>query len=301
MRGYPLNKSLIGMKREVRQMRALVAVDKSTESAEALRYACHLLEGTNAWVETLYVQPSEADVTAVSSYGPFVDRSDVTDWIQTEAEEVHEKVLNMCQGCQEGKTACWPRVAAGDPTEEILRAADARNYDLIVLGSQGRSALRGFLLGAVHAKVLHHARHPVLLVRSFRPVHRILAAYRGSHCDQGALEFLAHILGHKKPDITVMHVQETERGESAEFAQNCLLQGGRTLHHFDHAPTTKMAVGDFVDEVLKEVATENYDLIVLGAYGHQRPRYLRMLSDEALNLVRLANLPVLVFRDKTAT
>jgi hypothetical protein len=40
-------------------------------------------------------------------------------------------------------------------------------------------------LGAVHAKVLHHARLPVLLVRNFRPIKRILVAYRGSQCDQG--------------------------------------------------------------------------------------------------------------------
>jgi nucleotide-binding universal stress UspA family protein len=281
-------------------MRVLVAVDNSTESTEALRYACHLLEGTKSWVETIYVKPNEAQVTSVTSYGPFVDKSHVTEWLETEAEEVREQVLNTCDICLEGKTACWPRIAVGDPTEEIIATAEARNCDMIVLGSQGRSAFRGFLLGAVHAKILHHARQPVLIVRSFRPIHRILVAYRGSHCDQGALEFLAHLLGGKKPEITVVHVQETEMGESTEFAQACLLSGDRTLRQLEHEPVTKMAAGDFVDEILREVATGRYDLIVLGAYGHDRPRYLKILSDEALNLVRLTSRPVLVFRDKTA-
>jgi hypothetical protein len=39
--------------------------------------------------------------------------------------------------------------------------------------------------------------------------------------------------------------------------------------------------------------------VVLGAYGHRRPKYLKMISDEALNIVRLTTRPVLVYRDKS--
>ncbi len=54
--------------------------------------------------------------------------------------------------------------------------------------------------------------------------------------------------------------------------------------------------GDSVDEILKAVAVERCDLLVLGAYGHHRPKYLEIISDEALNLVRLTTRPVLVYR-----
>ncbi len=43
-------------------------------------------------------------------------------------------------------------------------------------------------------------------------------------------------------------------------------------------------MGDFVEEILKEVAVNRHDLVVLGAYGHKRPKFLRLISDEALNL-----------------
>ena len=59
----------------------------------------------------------------------------------------------------------------------------------------------------------------------------------------------------------------------------------------------KTEKGDFVDEILKDVARSRYDLLVLGAYGHNAPKHLKLLSDEALNLVRLTNRPVLVFRE----
>jgi len=279
-------------------MRILVAVDNSAESAVALRYACHLLANSNSWMETLYVKPDEADITPENFYAPFVEKEDLVEWIESTAEEVEEQVLSSFDTCSAGKVACWRHVAAGDPADEILKASDSRSYDMIVLGSQGRSALRGFLLGAVHSKILHHSRKPVLIVRNFRPLQRVLVAYRGSRCDQGALKFLARLLAFKKPEITVLHVQETQRSESKEAAQSCLLQGERTLREFDYAPVTRMVKGDFVDEILKEVATERYDLVVLGAYGHNRPRYLKLITDEALNLVHLTNRPVLVYRDE---
>ncbi len=77
-----------------------------------------------------------------------------------------------------------------------------------------------------------------------------------------------------------------------EFAQACLMTGDETLRRYGHTPVKKMTKGDFVDEILKAVAVERYDLLVLGAYGHKLPKYLKVISDEALNLVRLTTRPV---------
>jgi nucleotide-binding universal stress UspA family protein len=155
-------------------------------------------------------------------------------------------------------------------------------------------------MGTVHAKILHHATQPVMILRNFRPIQRILVAYRGSQCDQGALEYIAPLFAKNKPEITIMHVQETELGESEEQAQSCVLTGEETLRKYGFTPVKKLAKGDFVDEILKAVAVERYDLLVLGAYGHQRPKVLKLISDEALNLVRLTSRPVLVYRDYRA-
>ncbi len=113
----------------------------------------------------------------------------------------------------------------------------------------------------------------------------------------GALEFIAPLFARHKPEITIMHVQETALGESEEFAAKCVLTGEETLRAAGYNPVKKLAQGDFVDEILKAVAVERYDLLVLGAYGHRRPKYLKVLSDEALNLLRLTNRAVLVYRD----
>ncbi len=278
-------------------MKILVAVDKTEESQQALRYACHLLEHFEADVDALYVKPDVVEMVKDSSYAPFTTRGHVERAVEEEANKVMEEIIEACEICLGGKIPCQPRVAVGEPADEILRVAETGGYDMIVLGSQGQSMLKGFLLGAVHAKILHHALQPVLILRNFRPIQKILVAYRGSQCDQGALEFIAPLFAKKKPEITIMHVQETELGETEEFAQACVLRGEETLRKFDNTPIKKLAKGDFVDEILKAVAVERYDLLVLGAYGHRRPKYLKVISDEALNLVRLTSRPVLVFRD----
>jgi nucleotide-binding universal stress UspA family protein len=277
-------------------MKILVGVDKSEESQLALRYCCHLLEHFPAEVDALYVKPDVVEIARDGAQTPFTSRSEIERNVEGEADKVVEEIFEACEVCLGGKVPCEPMVAVGDPAEEILREADEGGYDLIVLGGPNRSTIRGLLLGAVHNKVLHYAKQPVFIVRNYREIKRLLVAYRGSSCDQRALEFIAPLFTKNKPEITILHVQETERGESRELAEACVMTGRETLRNAGLEPVTKVAQGDFEEEILKEVAVGRYDLIVLGAYGHKHPRYLPVISDEALNLARLTTRPILVFR-----
>ena len=279
-------------------MKILAAVDKSPESHMALGYACHLLEHFDASVDALHVMPDRVEMAADAFYAPFFSKDGLNQWIESEALQITEDVENTCTTCLAGRVPCKPDVTSGDPAEEILQRANSGEYDLLVLGSQGKSSLKGFLLGTVHAKVLHHSSIPVLIVRDFREIKRVMVAYRGSQCDQEALRFIGPLLERKKPEITVLHVHESNGDGGMETARECAFQGGSTLEKNGHEPKIRIEQGDFVDEILKDVAGSRYDLLVLGAYGHNSPKYLRLISDEALNLVRLTNRPVLVFRGK---
>jgi nucleotide-binding universal stress UspA family protein len=279
-------------------MKILVAVDKTEESQVALRFACHLMEHFVAIVDALYVKPDVVEtVTAGGRYTPFTTKSDVEREIEKETKKTVEEIIEACAICVGKRIPCNPFVASGDPAEEILNFADWDYYDMIILGSQGRSLLRGLLVETVPAKILHHAQQSVLILRNFRPIQKILVAYRGSQFDQGALEFIAPLFAKKKPEITVLYVQEMEQGESGEFVEACLRTGDETLRRYGYAPIKKIAKGDFVDEVLKAVAIERHDLLVLGAYEPKLPKYSKVISDEVLNLVKLTTRPVLVYRE----
>jgi nucleotide-binding universal stress UspA family protein len=279
-------------------MKILVAVDKTAESQVALRFACHLMEHFVAIVDALYVKPDVVEtVTGGGGYLPFTIRSKVERQIEKETEKTVEEIIEACAICVGKRLPCNPFVRSGDPAEEILHFANRDYYDLIILGSQGRSLLRGLLVETVPAKILQRAQQSVLILRKFRPIQKILVAYRGSQCDPGALEFIAPLFTKKKPEITVLHVQEMEQVMSEELVGAFLRTGEETLQRYGYAPLKKMVQGDFVEEILKAVAIERYDLLVLGAYEPKVPKYLKVMNDEVLELVKLTTRPVLVYRE----
>jgi nucleotide-binding universal stress UspA family protein len=53
-------------------------------------------------------------------------------------------------------------LAYGVAFDEIVRFADARRADVLVLGTHGRTSLKHVLLGSVAEKVVRYARCPVL-------------------------------------------------------------------------------------------------------------------------------------------
>ncbi len=196
-------------------MRVLVAVDKNPETFVGLRYACHLFENCYAKIDVIHVAPDLKDIAA-ESYAPFLSKDGLEKAIEAEIQEVEEMFREASKPCLPVNLPCAFQIAFGDPADEILNAAHNDGYDTIVLGSHEQSYLKGFLLGAVHAKILHYAEQPVLIVRQFREIHSVLAVYRGSSNDDAALNFLGQLLANKKIEITLLHVQEIGRGESDE-------------------------------------------------------------------------------------
>jgi nucleotide-binding universal stress UspA family protein len=56
-------------------------------------------------------------------------------------------------------------VLRGSPADEILSFAERKDIDLIVMGTQGRTGIKKFLLGSVAENVVRHSKIAVLVVR----------------------------------------------------------------------------------------------------------------------------------------
>jgi len=86
---------------------------------------------------------------------------------EEEAREIAQKMVNaLVARAKEKGVACEGLVVVGDhPYEEIIRAAEQRKCDLIMMASHGRRGLDAVLLGSETVKVLTHSRIPVLVVR----------------------------------------------------------------------------------------------------------------------------------------
>ena len=278
-------------------MKVLVAVDQTLESRLALQYACHLLEHFDAEVDAIHVKRDVGNIILEDFDVPFL-KKDHKKKIDEQAKKVEKAIADACEICLEGKVPCEPRILVGDPAEVILREANDKDVDLIVLGCQHSSALREMLLGQVHTQVINHADRPVLIVRELRNITDVLVAYSGSSCDESALNFISPMLLKRKPKITLMHVRDTDDLESQEFADACVLKGESTLKKLKHQPETKLATGNVVDEVVKEINQSPCDLVVIGAQGFVKPGRFNILKEKSLEIIRRTTRPVLLYRQK---
>ena len=135
----------------------------SAEAADAIRSAGALLAVRDAIV--LAVAIPARDELPLDPAGDLVGRLSglYRDWdeIAIELAERQARIgAEIATG--EGFTA-RPLTVSGRPAPTILRVADELDASVIVLGAARRGALEG-LLGSVSARVVQHARRPVLVI-----------------------------------------------------------------------------------------------------------------------------------------
>ncbi len=147
----------------------LVPTDGSELSEKAIKSAVSLAKALNARLTGLFVipKPSPGDIWDV--WTP--EDSDDAKKFRTKFEEsfrcVAERHLSVIkQAAQEAGITCECLFVTGDlPSEDILKAAEDRGCDLIMMASHGRTGIKGTLLGSVTMKVLGNTKIPVLVHR----------------------------------------------------------------------------------------------------------------------------------------
>ncbi|HEX6275561.1 MAG TPA: universal stress protein [Polyangiaceae bacterium] len=130
--------------------RILVAVDFSSCSRAALELACSLGAALGATLEVLFVRQLEAG----EDFG--------TKELAAAKQELHRFVETVQR---ESTVALGERVELGDARERIVSIAEKDHFDLIVLGTHGRTGRPRMLAGSVAESVVRTASRPVLTVR----------------------------------------------------------------------------------------------------------------------------------------
>jgi nucleotide-binding universal stress UspA family protein len=137
----------------------VVATDGSSTAKEALRYTFDLAAKTGAVVHVVHVAP-ETEWAPLPAPVPPIRIPHTPDAYDRhpliEAREIAEPY----------HLALKTEVLCGNAVDEIVAYADSVDADLIVVGSRGRGALAGTVLGSVSLGVLHEARRPVLILRA---------------------------------------------------------------------------------------------------------------------------------------
>jgi nucleotide-binding universal stress UspA family protein len=145
--------------------RILVPTDFSAGSCAALDHAAGLAERFGATVVALHVWQPPALMRAddAVSLGGGQSYQTLADLARTRVASEMDAFLAPL-AANEG---LWFRrqIAMGNAGDTILAVADEGEFDLIVMGTHGRTGLKRVILGSVAEKVTRRASCPVLTIR----------------------------------------------------------------------------------------------------------------------------------------
>lgn len=253
-------------------MRILYATDGSEGSLAAAGLLAALPLDTDSTVTILTVQPES--------------REGDSDAHRAAAQEV----LTVAADALGHATAGLERhVRWGHPVEQILRAAEERATDLIVMGTHGHSGLARLLLGSVAERVAHLALCPVLLVRG-RPtgIRRIVLGVETSEGGERAAEWLCRFplpAGCEVRLVTVLpNLHELARERmlitpplserpiplyewQREQASLHLARTASAFGAVGKTAVTEIRSGDIAPGLLEVADDEGAELIVVGSHG----------------------------------
>jgi nucleotide-binding universal stress UspA family protein len=146
----------------------LVPTDFSETSEVALRYGKALAETFGGTLHLLHVLPDPlAQPWGPEAYG--VSIPDITAEMKRSALE---RLAALVPQAERGRVDVESGIQVGSPFVEILRHAQDRAIDLIVMGTHGRGPVAHMLMGSVAEKVVRSAPCPVLTVR--HPQHQFV-------------------------------------------------------------------------------------------------------------------------------
>ena len=217
---------------------------------------------------------------------------DIESYIKAMEEETVSKLKGIAKEIEEmgfkAKTLVPP---AGDPVNEIIKASESHDVDLIVMGSRGRSTLKAILLGSTAEGVVRRANVPVLVFKNnvkslFR---RILYAHDLSEVSQRVMKYVKFIA--KSVDSEVLLVHVLEKGEVVD--EEPLKKVENELK--DAGVNVKILIGQGSPhkEIVSIAEMEKSSVIFMGTSGAGLKEILGSTADF---VIRHSKIPVFVSR-----
>ncbi len=139
----------------VRFKTIVAAIDGSPHSARVVAYAAHLAQQHNAKVYLVHAYPPIPTVLGDEQFYRLAG---------AEVERGRELLKPYADAMLRAGVDVEMEVLEGPAPRAILTVAEAREADLIIVGSRGLGAIRGLVLGSVSERVVRMATCPVLVV-----------------------------------------------------------------------------------------------------------------------------------------
>jgi nucleotide-binding universal stress UspA family protein len=213
---------------------------------------------------------------------------------QTLREESEQLLAAESGRLKDAGWICTTEIRTGNPSEEIIKAADELQPDIIVLGSHGHKGVKHFVLGSVSDRVLRHAHCSVLIVRPSPALSaplddagqpspwRILVAYDDSEPAKEAISLCASLPLDDETEVSVIGVmpvlhmfrQDIRQRMNSIWQQQkqarkkTLEKAVEALRWTTPQATAELLSGSNIShEILAFVEDRAIDLVVIGSKG----------------------------------
>ena len=138
----------------------MIATDNSEPGKKAIKTGIAIAKLTGAKVYAVYVVASKG-ISLIPPRGAGWEKA-MKEHLMVEGEEATTFVK---EAGEEAGVEVEPVILEGDPGDEITGFAENNEIDLIVMGTQGKTGIKRFLIGSVAENVVRSSKQAVLVVR----------------------------------------------------------------------------------------------------------------------------------------
>jgi nucleotide-binding universal stress UspA family protein len=287
----------------------LVAADLSEGSREAFRAAGSLSRRDKTRVVVLHVMEPTYVPEDTVYFGDQSVRYIRVPREPSEHEALKERLREFYVPDPPFDVEYWTK--EGDAAEEILRASEEIESDLIVMGTHGRTGVRRLLAGSIAEAVLRKARCPVLALRTQavprgeEPTRVILHPTDFSEAAETSLKVARLLARDHGARLILLHVAPIpvvfEAGMAVEIDPRVDLDSLDAIRERIDGPDLKHPVevrlenGSAAFQILRVAEDAGAGLIVMGTHGRSGVGRL-LMGSEAEYVLRRACCPVLVVK-----
>jgi nucleotide-binding universal stress UspA family protein len=290
----------------MKNINILVPLDFSDVSVNALHSAEAVAKLYNGRITPFHSYMPVNELNTPYSFD--ISSTPMEDYEQIE-EALSNRLREMSEAEIDDKYLSKPVVSMGNPAQSIVD--QARDFNMIVMNTHGRTGFSRFFLGSVSEKVLRMAHIPVLIVNKERELtgfDRIMVTTDFSEHSKQAFPVAKEIAEMAGSSLELLHVvsvnnHDLDKPDDSVISlreQRLKLLAKEQFHEIGEQLTTKViASSETPHEAIYNYNLENpHDLIVMSTVGRTGIEYLMMGSTTA-NVVRHANSAVLSINPKS--
>jgi nucleotide-binding universal stress UspA family protein len=281
----------------MKRITALFATDFSSSAENALNYFINFAKPFEVELLVLHVVEVPLIPTEVPFDGLF-DRQ-VIDQKELSARlmKTTTRIVELCNNIEVKHL-----LVEGDPQEEIEKASERYNVDLIIMGNKKGGVFRRIFSGDTVADMIESGSRKILAISEdvhFRPVKTIVYASAISFRDHENINELSEYAREFDAEIIVLNVKDKLEQEYPEIAAVMLDEIIEHVHYNNIKLITK--TGTNVAVIIKKF-TEEMDTDLLVMATHNRSFLDALLAGSTTEKVlNMASQPMLIFHLKSNT